>query len=889
MMPGPEKVKLLCSFGGDFMTQNGRPFYIGGKTRLVLIERSTSFCSLLSKMSEICDADPGAIDVKFQLPEGEPRLVSVENNDDVQNMVDEFDATQKIPVFLFVYKTIDTIDSGNPDTPTAAMVVPVRETSFSGTTDDAFDENRSGCRRPLVVGPSNTGELFRRDSQSLVVGQEYADVHTFRNALTSAAIASNFELHMIRSDQRRVTARCASEGCTWRIHASRLPQVPTFRIRTLTPEHTCLRSDDTGHRQATAKWIANCVRDRLRQNQNYKPREIVNDIHREYGVLITYKRAFLGREKALEELRAEPPKEIVLADGEYMESLEMDNQAMESDHMEMQDWGEMADPPLKKKRVYRPRHSKEVNVNGQLKFAYPRNSLSWALIVTKCEVVSPALEMEIKSEVKIDETGIVLKPKQEMVLRPKQKQSQNQPLRFNAPAARMAMTRRVYPLCSLNPYQGSWTIKVRLTNKGNLRQYKNARGEGHVFNVELTDQDGTQIQATMFNEAANKFYNKFELGKVYYISRGALRVANKQFKTVQNDYEMTLNENSEVEEVVGECAFIPETKFNFVKIDDLGPYVNGRELADIVGIVQNVSTTLSVRRKSDNETIPKRDITIADDSKKTVTVSLWNDLATTIGQELLDMVETAPIVAIKSLKVGDFQGLSLSSISKTTVVLNPDIPEAKKLRSWYDSEGKETSMTSVGSTMASSMSKSGSRSMYADRVFLSHIINDPTLGQDKAVFFSIKVYISFIKPDQTMWYRACKTCNKKVTEALGSGYWCEGCQKNDAECSLRYILGVKVSDPTGEAWLSVFNEQAEKIMGYTADELDRIKREEGEEKYQLKLKEATWVPHLFRVSVAQSEYMNEKRQRITVRTQSPIDYAIESRYLLEEISKIKIS
>ncbi|KAK1307194.1 hypothetical protein QJS10_CPA10g01978 [Acorus calamus] len=489
-----------------------------------------------------------------------------------------------------------------------------------------------------------------------------------------------------------------------------------------------------------------------------------------------------------------------------------------------------------------------------------------ALIVTKCEVVSPSLETEIKSEVKIDETGIVLKLKHEMIVRPKQEMVSKSAAQIvheqnvnNAPAARMAMTRRVHPLCSLNPYQGSWTIK------------------------------GTQIQATMFNEAAKKFYPKFELGKVYYISRGTLKVANKQFKTVQNDYEMTLNENSEVEEVVGEGSFIPETKFNFVKVEDLGPFVNGRELVDIVGIVQNVSTTLSIRRKSNNETIPKRDITIADDSKKTVIVSLWNDLATTIGHELLDMVEKVPVVAIKSLRVGDFQGLSLSSISKTTVVINPDIPEAKKLRSWYDSEGKETSMSSVGSTMASSMSNNGSRSMYSNRVFLSHIINDPTLGQDKAVYFSIKVYISFIKPDQTMWYRACKTCNKKVTEALGSGYWCEGCQKNDAECSLRYIMVVKASDPTGEAWLSTFNEQAEKIIGYTADELDRIKREEGEEKFQLKLKEATWVPHLFHVSVAQSEYMNEKRQRITVRAQSPIDYAAESKYLLEEISKIKVS
>lgn len=291
-----------------------------------------------------------------------------------------------------------------------------------------------------------------------------------------------------------------------------------------------------------------------------------------------------------------------------------------------------------------------------------------------------------------------------------------------APAARMAMTRRVHPLVSLNPYQGSWTIKVRVTNKGVMRTYKNARGEGCVFNVELTDEEvrlalmhslaliivlrvnlmidffylweiqGTQIQATMFNEAARKFYDRFEMGKVYYISRGSLKLANKQFKTVQNDYEMTLNENSEVEEARNEEMFVPKTKFNFVPIDELGAYVNQKELIgkrcflcrillvgerpfrmiisnlnvisfpDVIGVVQSVSPTMSIRRKNDNEMIPKRDITLADETKKTVVVSLWNDLATGLGQELLDMADKHPVIAIKSLKVGDFQGKSLKKL-----------------------------------------------------------------------------------------------------------------------------------------------------------------------------------------------------------------------------------
>ena len=132
----------------------------------------------------------------------------------------------------------------------------------------------------------------------------------------------------------------------------------------------------------------------------------------------------------------------------------------------------------------------------------------------------------------------------------------------------------------------------------------------------------------------------------------------------------------------------------------------------------------------------------------------------------------------------------------------------------------------------------------------------------------------------------------------------------------------KISDASGEAWVSAFNEEAEKIVGCSADELDKLKSEvmycfaaefdvyvhaykmenivslalmvlpfSGRRNYayQQKLKETTWVPHLFRVSVTQNEYNNEKRQRITVRAVAPIDFAEESRFLLEEIKKMRNS
>lgn len=66
--------------------------------------------------------------------------------------------------------------------------------------------------------------------------------------------------------------------------------------------------------------------------------------------------------------------------------------------------------------------------------------------------------------------------------------------------------------------------------------------------------------------------------------------------------------------------------------------------------------------------------------------------------------------------------------------------------------------------------------------------------------------------------------------------------------------------------------------------------QEGEDNpYQMKLKQSTWIPHLIRVSVSQNEYNNEKRQRITARAVVPVDFAAESKFLLEDISKMSAS
>lgn len=137
------------------------------------------------------------------------------------------------------------------------------------------------------------------EDYNFAVGQEFPDVKAFRNAIKEAAIAQHFELRIIKSDLIRYFAKCAAEGCPWRIRAVKLPNVPTFTIRSLEGTHTCGMNAQNGHHQASVDWIVSFIEERLRDNINYKPKDILHDIHKQYGITIPYKQAWRAKERGL--------------------------------------------------------------------------------------------------------------------------------------------------------------------------------------------------------------------------------------------------------------------------------------------------------------------------------------------------------------------------------------------------------------------------------------------------------------------------------------------------------------------------------------------------------------------------------------------------------------
>ncbi|KAK9083359.1 hypothetical protein Scep_029830 [Stephania cephalantha] len=173
------------------------------------------------------------------------------------------------------------------------------EMSVEVTGDIAIQQSHMGVISPVLQNRA----IVLSPSHQLSVGQEFADVKSCRRALRDAAIACHFEIQTVKSDKTRFTAKCASEGCPWRVHAAKLPGVPTFTVRTINEAHTCGGITHLGHQQASVQWVANSVEQRLRENPNYKPKEILEEIHRAHGITLSYKQAWRGKERVMAAVR----------------------------------------------------------------------------------------------------------------------------------------------------------------------------------------------------------------------------------------------------------------------------------------------------------------------------------------------------------------------------------------------------------------------------------------------------------------------------------------------------------------------------------------------------------------------------------------------------------
>jgi PB1 domain len=146
--PQSDKVKFMCSFGGKILPRpcDGKLRYVGGETRLVSIGKTFTWAEFANRTLKVFN-QPHII--KYQLPgEDLDALISVSSDEDLQNMMEEYEGLEKsdgsLRLRIFLISTNELEREGIECTPSTDYVVAVNHTVEPSPKRSHSGDNLSG-------------------------------------------------------------------------------------------------------------------------------------------------------------------------------------------------------------------------------------------------------------------------------------------------------------------------------------------------------------------------------------------------------------------------------------------------------------------------------------------------------------------------------------------------------------------------------------------------------------------------------------------------------------------------------------------------------------------------------------------------------------------------
>jgi len=225
------------------------------------------------------------------------------------------------------------------------------------------------------------------------------------------------------------------------------------------------------------------------------------------------------------------------------------------------------------------------------------------------------------------------------------------------------------------------------------------------------------------------------------MSGGTLKVANKKFSAIRNEYELQFNERSTITPVEDD-ANIKNVQYNFVKISILESYAPD-SMVDVIGVVTNPGVAASITTKTTGKTMMKKDVQLADESGTVVNMTFWEEGATRV-------FNVGDILCIKNAKLGSFGGRSLSASFSSVVEVNPPhVSQVKSLSEWYTRSGSTTSLRSISDERSG-----GVRDTAIAAAEQRKCIEDLKVETaEPAVVKAMVLYVKTQEPDK-LWYPA---------------------------------------------------------------------------------------------------------------------------------------
>ncbi|XP_063948114.1 replication protein A 70 kDa DNA-binding subunit D-like [Daucus carota subsp. sativus] len=341
-------------------------------------------------------------------------------------------------------------------------------------------------------------------------------------------------------------------------------------------------------------------------------------------------------------------------------------------------------------------------------------------------------------------------------------------------------------------------------------------------NVILMDQQDDHVLAIIRNNQRHLLLPQLKEQGVYNISNFKVVPGPASYRSVDMDMSINFFYKTKIEETEDNQS-IPQYKFELQPFDKVQGLVGQiKNLIDVVGMVTSIG-----RLEKRTNGAEKMDVALTDSRNEKMIVTLWEDRAYQFQESLQNTGQSPIFVVITGLLAKKFSGISqqimtfkhnsfkgtdkasLLSTDATKTYFDIDYKPLKDLKkALYDASAK----SGVGLLPPTNVHFVTADEKSAKQLHIKDVLDmEIPPGKDQ-VRGLCTATITGIMEGNGWLYNCCSKCARAVHPTEGK-YFCAACNDDNITVSQRYRVIAAIKDDTGTTTVTLFNKEAEQLIG----------------------------------------------------------------------------
>lgn len=404
-----------------------------------------------------------------------------------------------------------------------------------------------------------------------------------------------------------------------------------------------------------------------------------------------------------------------------------------------------------------------------------------------------------------------------------------------------------------------------------MRTWNKGSTTGKVFSVDLLDKQGGEIRASFFNQGADMWTDKLNVGGCYTFSKGGVKIANRQYNSCNHRYELTFDKEAQITEIADDQEIQTMKALSIVDLCT----VQKRALpctVDLCGIITSFQPTFKFTSRDGKELV-KREITLVDDTALSMIVTLWGDRANMPDEKF----QGQPAVALKEVLVKEWNnGRSGSLLQDGHLLFDSKEPAVQKVMQWWASGGASQTVTALSVAGGGG----GSLAKNAKDMNFSEVRSASEKLSDQQEIYRVVGRLAIVQTKRRGENQPF-TYVKEDTNGLLGNQITKSVVKMNLRC--RFV------DFEDSMWLTTFHEAAQQVAGVSAEEAHILEKEgeAGREQLENKLKSRYFtIPWQLTIRAKLDAFNGEPRPNVTCFDAKPVNRGEHGRKMLAEIREM---